>query len=610
MPDAVTIPSTSWIGGVNSLVDPLFLPNNQVQWSFNAINRGGLYSTRPGYRTLIDTAVRSYEARGMTLFQPSSGDIYLVKAIGSGLRVAQPPFTNWVSLPKIAFDPSDDPAFFSTGIKGATTLSNGTLTFPDPKTVLLVQTGNNPAYMWDGTKATTLTGAPIGTINIWAGNRWWVASGNKLYASNLDAPDQFLNDGSTLNGAGYFNLPGEITGMGVTADQNSLLVFTHDSTTAFQITVPRADWFTTAGFQKVILPNIGCVAPKTVVNQYGMLWWMSQGGLMGLDDALQSYRSSRIHFKDQEMSRSKENLSPDVSRMCAGAYENFLVISVPSGHLYNAHTWVMDQGIVDSITSGSAPAWASCWTGTLPVEWVTGVINGNSRCFHLSRSSYSSVGNGPIADVVESFCDLRKDIIYDITNVMRPLEIKSSMETKYLSGTGQLKFGWVELMLTGLARNSNIKVSYASRHSGYKEVLTKNMVATIDELNDLHKFPMVNGLVRQVRRIRTSTDEYSPGDKNSKIEDEYTRNLDRGFFLLIEWTGELSIESLYLYAYPMNDKVDGRAEVDEVYSQYVEVDGTGVITADLPQLPSILATKSSTPTGVYPRSSEMSYIVS
>lgn len=610
------VASRLWTAGINSLIDPLFLPDNQVQWSFNTINRGGVYQTRPGYCAFHDSTFRNREPRGFTIFTPSDGVPIMVKALGSSIRYAKgPDFSTWTTLGGITLDGLNGPVYFETVVKGARTNSDGSLTIFNPRPYLVIQTGVSRAYMWDGSALTQMEPArnetPIGTWMKWVGSRLWVAYGNKLVASNLLEPDNFTNDGSDLSGAGYFTFPEPITGLGMTPDQNTLLVFTASTTSSIQANIlDRSLWSTTPAFQKIILPEIGCVAGRTIVNQYGMVWWLSEGGLIGLNDALLAFRSSRIHYQDQEMSRSKSNLSNNLSGACAGAYENFLVVSVPSGSLYNAHTWVMDQGILDSVETQSPPAWASCWTGTFPVQWVTAFIDGRSRCFHMSRGQFIlQPDNAPVPDIFESFTALRKDISINSADQRQVLDIDCSLETKYMSFDGGYHaFKYAEIMLVELARNVHIDVFYASRHSNYKQVLNKDIVSTVDMFNGSEEFDTIDTRLRQTRRVRTTDDESMDSDDDPYVEDNRTRNKDLGFFLLIEWTGEAGIESINLCGSPTGDNQGGNVEDDEGTQRYILPEGMGAITTDDPVDPSLLtAEMSGNIITVTPRGSDSDY---
>ena len=45
---------TGLTGGVNSFLDPQFIQDAQVRWAENAVNKGGIWQTRPGYDSIID----------------------------------------------------------------------------------------------------------------------------------------------------------------------------------------------------------------------------------------------------------------------------------------------------------------------------------------------------------------------------------------------------------------------------------------------------------------------------------------------------------------------------------------------------------------------------
>ena len=48
---------TGLTGGVNSFLDPQFIQDTQVRWAENAVNKGGIWQTRPGYDTVLDLSL-------------------------------------------------------------------------------------------------------------------------------------------------------------------------------------------------------------------------------------------------------------------------------------------------------------------------------------------------------------------------------------------------------------------------------------------------------------------------------------------------------------------------------------------------------------------------
>lgn len=612
-----------WPKGINSLLDPAFIGDDQVQWSVNTVNRGGNYQTRPGYSIIKNTAAQLLFPRGLTLFTPKDQEPCLVSACGTLIYVSRYPFTLWYSLSGITLDESDSQVIFEPAIKGTVTHDDGTLEIlENPYPVLMIQTGNNRAAYWDGTVArhldptrtAELSETPVGTWMKWSGSRLWVANGSKLLVSNVLDPLKFTESDITASGGAYF-LPSACTGFAETADQQSLLAFTENSTTSFQSSIEdRSQWGATAGFQRIILPEIGCIAGRTIVNKYGLIWWMSQGGFIGLDGALQTYRSSKITYKDDEMSRGKSNLSKDVSRSCVGAFGNFLTLSVPSGDTYNAQTWVMDEGILDELNASAAPAWSSCWMGTRPVQWVSGMVHGHNRCFFQSMDYPASADASDewIAGVWEAFCGDKVDVGLNSSNALTAKPIQCALETKFISPDDSAKtFDHFKIRLQELSRSSHIDGFYASSKAGYKQVLDKDIVATTDSLN-MHLIAedistTVPSYLKQSRTLMSDRDVAQDSDLDEGAESIYTRNKDRGFSILLKWYGQMMVPWIILAYNPKGEQSFGRVEDDELKIRTVLPTGENTIGTLSPLTPTYLKGKSTTISNITPKWSEISY---
>lgn len=583
------IPAGPFEGGMDSISSDLYTSPECVVCAYNALNRGGIYQTRPGHSILYD-ADRSREPRGATLFAPSSGAQIMVKVLGNKVSVSKYPYTTWSVLSGITLDDSDSPAFFAECVYNLKTNLDGSLTvLTPPQKLLIIQTGKTRAMMYDGQTIRFLdpvTECPIGTIMKWIGDRLWLAVGKQLHVSNLLEPIQFSEE-QNVAGGGFFTLPDDVTGMGVTANLDQLLVFTSETTTTFSASIlDRTRWGATPGFQSILFPNIGCVAPKTVVNQYGLLWWLAASGLMNLNAALIAYRDTKIHYKDEAMARSKTNISDNVSRACAGAFGNILVLSVPSGDNYNFHTWVMDNAVMSEKKSPSVaygmrlpPTWASIWTGTRPVEWITGTINGHTRCFHLSRDRVN-LSSAPSSNMWESFIGEREDYGVDANGNPTVTPIVASIETKYLGGGGFCSYDYAEIFVSEIEQAINLQGSYASRHSGYKRVLNKNIVAETNSMvAGVTLANPVGSYLRQRRRVRMANDVSQATDNDGGVEDIYTRNKDNGFSLLVRWVGRAAIDRLELSVLVLDDIMIAAPPEDETTARYVDADGDNAIVA-------------------------------
>lgn len=375
--------------GVNSNLHPSALGPNQMSWAVNTINKGGIIDTRPGYRSMF--RLPDGKAQGMTQFTPTDGELNLVMAVNGRIYVSVFPFDSYTQLQGIQFDPNVDHVVFKEAVQakdGATII--------DPKSVLMMQDGVSKAAYWDGTTARHLN--PGGSTNEtlqglwmeWVGFRLWVSRGRQLFASDIFDPlhfteNQYLAIGGSLNA-----MDGDvITGLARTADSRSLLVFTIHNTTIVKAGITdRATWKTTPDFIAFLFPGVGCVAGKSIFYHNGELWWFSVEGGRRFTQVGSSILSSRNSVASIEMKRSFDNISTAVQSRVAGfSFNTFLGYSVPSGDVFNRHTWALDTSTNSQLTGDSPFAWQGIWMGTRPVEWTTANVRGKDRAFYISQDA-------------------------------------------------------------------------------------------------------------------------------------------------------------------------------------------------------------------------------
>jgi hypothetical protein len=593
-----------WVGGIDSRDDPAYLGATNYQWSFNTLNRGGIMRTRPGFAEAVpidapyvNSVFSSGAPQGMAIFTPLSGISYMVLALFGQIWTAATPFTFFVQLTPIKFV-TWRPVIFEIALKTTNTADDGTLTFVDqPYPVLIMQDGISRAAFWDGNISrhtdplpiNTAHETPIGQAMKWSGSRLWVGNGRHLRASNLGDPLKFTEEAVTAEG-GFFSLEDEITGIGETPDLRALLVYTPTQTTTFQSNIfDRAQWGQTPDFQKVLFREIGCVSHRSIINQYGMTWWYSHNGLMSLDNALQTYRSSRINYKDQAMMRSKAHISHDMSGICAGNYENFLFYAVPSGDRWNAHTWIMDQTVLDTFEGQDTErsSWASAWKGIRPINFVTAVIAGERRCYCISRDEVPDAKAYQWrVGVWQLFTSQKIDSTYNGA-IKR---ITCGFESRLIGfSTEPKRITHVELDLSDLVGTVNIRIFYAGRRSNYKLVGQKQIVATtgslggpVQETIDLNS--ILTSYFPQSRIIR-SNEIKDGGIPKVGVQGPYIRSIDRGFSVYIEWEGEMGLRAvrLFMEAYSAEERILGVCEADEMSARYVDQDGTESITEVAPR---------------------------
>lgn len=595
----------AWYPGLDSI--SFELGQGQYQWGQNIVNRGGMIGTRQGFAQIVGKALVEQsqdKPRGICLFSTHTVgvDPYIVVAIGNKVYKLAHPYTgNLIQIPNINFPTSTRYVHFEVCVQAQKTDSDGNVVDITPRFVLMMMDGvTNPAYwFFDGN--TSKSGhtnpnatpqdpvpwnTPVGTHLKWAGSRLWVGAGNKLKASDLLNPLQF-EEQKTESGGGFFFLPGTITAMGVTHDYKALLVFTDQTTSAFQVGIEeRNAWVQTQDFQRVLFPGVGCVSHRTFINQYGMSWWMSHDGVVGLDSTLQAYQTSRMQVRDHNMSRSKEGVNWKQGGGCAGSFGNWLFFSVPSGSKYNVHTWVMDQAVQQNINTITPPAWCSNWTGIRPEQWVTGTVNGEQRCFCLS---YDVVPDGHQATIWEAFIGQRMDVPKTGPNQGDPRAAKDigcAFETRFmgLAPSQYMKLRYVQLDLAEIVGNVRLQVYYCGRRTSYKKILDKKITAQVTPATEILFDPdqLINIYVPQYRTVKAVTDSHDSDDADTGIQTPYLRNIDRSFSLLVTWTGQMSITGLRMCVDPISMEYgEGECEVDETTIRRITAEGTGQILTDL-----------------------------
>jgi hypothetical protein len=476
-----------WIKGVNSLLDSSLLGDGEYQWAQNIDNAGGIISTRQGFNAIgvKNGRLPSLEPKGIASFVDKNGKVSLVIAIGDKIYASFLPFDQFTLIGDGFV--SDDSVVFCRAFVSVKLNSDTSITVIDPYPILVMQNGSEKPKYWDGASLQTADPSatqpeiPIGKWMQWSGSRLWVASRNLLHASDLGNPIKFFEE-TEIAGGGALFFEDVITGMNQTYSLETLLVCTDFNTSIVESTIyDRTQWALTPGFQKVFLPGIGCAAGKSFTRQWGVVWWYSHGGLVQLDQAIQTYRTSRIRFRDQEMMRGKSNLADDISGICTGSFGNYMLVSVPSGDKYNAHNWLINQRVVDIGVDpyyGDPSEWAANWTGIKPVEYCSAVINGQQRLFCLSRDAGDTV-NQFYPTVWELFTGERQDRYND--TVSHP---PCTLETKLLGMSDDLKtFYHAEIDVAELSAMANIKVYAASRRGGYHLILDQDLTASEGSVN-------------------------------------------------------------------------------------------------------------------------------
>lgn len=571
-------------GGSDSYTNPIALPDSEIIESMNTVNRGGRYRTRPGTRIMGN--LEGDNLQGCTMFLPSNGAAALVVAIDGKVYVANQPFRDFVQLTDIQFNPTSPFVSWALCEQSSDYTVDGQFYFLEtPKTVLIMQDGVTRAAYWDGVThghidptpssgATTEVGKDgtrIGLWMAWSNNRLWVSRNNQVFASDLGNPLKFTET-TYLNEGRAFYLSGNCTGIIETPDKDGILVFTdRDGTLLLSSIQDREQWLSTPDFQKTVLPSSGCIAPRSLINQYGLTWWFSSTGLQNLNSALNQNISSVINYQDLEMTGSKQNISADMSVVCSGFYENYMVVSVPSGDRWNRHTWCLDHNPLE----GDSNIWPSYWTGWRPVEWTRGVVGGRERVFFVSRD-YDGVNR-----VWEAFIADHQDNGCAITCFVRTKQhmFPGASPTLY-----RKRFETARLFLSNLWGNVSLKWWVLPQNGAPMQIGTKEIVATSGQVYDDQSYGGSNsGFDNEFRanrpQTRTVWSENDPEDTDScttcGIEKEDSGPLDWAFGLMVVWSGDMSVDGYQLFARADDERISGRCEENEQAPRSVNYYGCG-----------------------------------
>jgi hypothetical protein len=615
--------TAGWVQGVNSVRNSWNLSENQLKWGVNVSVRGGIAQTRPGYAMRLSLppgnlqggiffaankqsqAAEKKTVNGQTITIPRQiFDVngrgvavdelsYMLFAVNGSVYYAPFPLVqpiHWedYKLIGIKLDENVSQCIFTLATRSANTSSGGDTTVTPSHRVVMIQDGvSSPAY-WDGSNTTGVQSdkIPIGTWMAFSGNRLWVADKNIVLASDLGDPTSW-NERTAGTGRGDFSFSRPVTGLVSYVGQNTdtrLIVFTDRSTFSLASGIlDRGQWASTANFQNTLYPTVGCVAGKSIAFQAGQMWWYSQGGLVAADVAAASYLSSQVLYKDIEMARTKRYMAGNQSQICAASFENYLLYSVPYLEPVNSSTMVLDYAAASEWGQARTPAWCGTWEGTRPVEWTTGVIDGQPRCFHFSID-YTATNDGSYNHLWESFMPYRADsylrINQDGTTTRFYNRIYSQIETAQMGDGMDLKqFAYAEIECKEIGGTVDVRASFRGSKGSYQKVLERRLLAVTDpyqyentpfedEINNL------GFLSSQYRRLVTES-----AVRNAQYEtceSPLTADIDKAFSLLIEWCGELGVEIVRVFEDPWSERSVGIPNTNEVESCVVGESGESI----------------------------------
>lgn len=593
---------STFISGVKSDSDPQQLPLGYAWNAVNMINLGGSFSCRPGNRCVA--VLPDGRLQGASLFRPQVGIEQIVCCIDGILYAAAFPFIQWRQLPNVQLSPNAKQVFFALTVQSAERTSLdfvSAIKLITPRVVLFVQDDSLTAPAWyDGSSAGHVRGDPFGTPSggpmVWVGDRLWIAAENQVFASDISNPFSFREQ-VYLGGNTSFFFADEVTAMTKTPSVESpqLMVFTGTDASILQANIrDRSQWPTTVNFQEEIL-QVGCLSNRSCISHYGHVIWFSPSGISIYDPATSGKLTSRLPVRDNEMLISKTDLSDDLSLICAGAFGQYLMMSVPSEDVYNKHTWCLNNASIATLNDDSGPCWSGYWLGTRPVEWIYGEIASSERIYHVS---YDTDGKNRLW---QSFQPDRLDNGCPITWM---LETRGYFgQTAAVQGKPQgerCRLAWVDIAMAAIAEDLDVACFFAGGTRGaFRKIMEKKVVVNRGSLSQelkIDKDTLIFEFKPQSRKLRTQDANQidNAEDGSCPVEQQDLDSIDESFQLAIVGHGPATIRWIRPWAFtvPPDTNGDGTACQDEEGFNAVRFDGFGVhgtdreaVTAELAMVP-------------------------
>lgn len=593
-------PDVTFFRGAKSDSDPGQLPLGYYWSGLNVINQGGVISCRPGNHCLI--TFPGGKLQGAAIFKPKLGLERMLAAVEGRVFVAEYPFLVYKQLTNIQFSPHAKQLFFTMTEQTAqrlTTDQTSAIEAIAPKAVMIMQDGGFTAPAFydgsdDGHIRNNLFETPAGGPMVWIGDRLWVAIGSAVKASDIGNPFSFREE-LYLGGADAFLFDSDVTAMVATPslDIPQLLVFTESKTSIIQANVrERNTWNTIANFQREIF-NVGCVSNRSVVSHFGQLMWFSSAGIVFFDSAALAQQSARLPIRDNEMAISKINIGGDLGLIAGAAFGQYLLMSVPSGDLFNKETWVLNGASLETLTDASGPSWAGVWTGTRPVQWVFGTIAGKERIYHVSTDEDGE------NRLWEAFTPDRLDNGCPITWAVE-LRGYFGQTTQSQKPPGEeVEFRYAKVALTAIEETLDFGVFYAGGMRGaYKQILNRRIRASrgnIDTNVEITADSLLFAFKAQSRTLRTADVKSVLDDETGScpVERHKNENVDESFQLLLVGHGPATVRWVCAYAdAEIDDQGDPETPcgVDEPY-RAIRFDGYGAKADTLLEASTTLAAK-------------------
>jgi hypothetical protein len=361
------------------------------------------------------------------------------------------------------------------------------------------------------------------------------------------------------------------------AGQGDLVAFCERGATSFAVSLPRSEWKTTAGFQKILFLNIGAVS-DSICPVNGDLYFRSLDG-----NGIRSYRNARAEFdgygqtpvssevdpillRDTDFLLQKDRqIQAEASATVFGLgtsfayFDNRLLMTCLPQATTGTPSRVVFNGVIAldfKSSSGnfsnnkSSAVYDGVWTGLKALSLVSGEFTGRRRafamCFHNNVNEIWEISKDNEFDKPSS--SARSNIVCSVTTPN--FNFKSASELKKLIRADL----WFDMISGGPTSALDVVLFYRPDSSPeYVQWATWTRCFTTEYTNGIAPIdlvtPYAKGYAPQLRAPTPS----NTANEITGIPD----NLGYDFGLKIKWTGQGRLNRLLVHALKVVEKVGG-----------------------------------------------------
>ena len=408
---------TSFLGGTDSNVRPSLLSPTETAWVVNGTHRGGGVGPRPGFRKVnlefpdatTQSRFQNNLFQGASTYTPYESPAQLVTAVGGRQFVIDP--VNDLTVREITPSTSithDDP---NSPTKEVTT-------FTQAERWLVIQDGQSNPIIYDGSEKTTRSDSvrrgeimAYGNGRLWVGRDRGYVAGDLVGATSGTEGEGFrdsvlkFTENSYLSEGGSFTTPvssGEISAMGFTANldttlgEGDLIIFTPTDVYATRVPTDRTTWqYLRYPIQRLVAKR-GAVGPRAVASVNGDLYYRSVDGFRSLAYAVRDFGRPGQARLGAELKRIWDFDNTYASRFASAVYfdNRFLCTCYGQkserGHVFKGLA-AMDFDPTGSTRKPSPPVFEGAWTGLSVLQILSGVFDGEERCFVFAENADSEI---------------------------------------------------------------------------------------------------------------------------------------------------------------------------------------------------------------------------